>query len=106
MQELWHSYLSHMQERNLIVEGPLTALKPSLMPLAIPERRFDRRAFSLGTRFSNRCASLCICSTIFASGRVVPSNVAGIVYRAGAPFWVCQTLCTILGVSDRKVFFF
>lgn len=54
MQELWHSYLTHMQERSLVVEGPLTSLKPSLVPLATPERRFDRRAFSLGTRFSNR----------------------------------------------------
>ncbi|KAF8065906.1 UPF1 [Scenedesmus sp. PABB004] len=47
-QPLWAALLSHFKEHELLVEGPLTNLKPSLVALSAPKRAFDRAAFGVG----------------------------------------------------------
>ncbi|KIY99735.1 putative Regulator of nonsense transcripts 1 like protein [Monoraphidium neglectum] len=44
---LWGALLAHFKEQELLVEGPLTNLKPSLAQLPQPKRRFDRAAFGI-----------------------------------------------------------
>lgn len=46
---LWGALLAHFKEQELLVEGPLTHLKPSLAQLPQPKRRFDRAAFGIDT---------------------------------------------------------
>eukprot|EP00775_Hariotina_reticulata_P013312 gene13312-13441_t len=47
-QPLWNALLSHFKEHELLVEGPLTNLKPSMIALGQPKRKFDRAAFGVG----------------------------------------------------------
>lgn len=47
-QPLWNALLSHFKEHELLVEGPLTNLKPSMIALSQPKRKFDRAAFGVG----------------------------------------------------------
>ena len=54
VQPLWHSLLTYIRDRDLLVEGPLNALRGSHVALTKPETLFDRRAFLLGTRLSSR----------------------------------------------------
>ena len=53
-QALWHSLLAYQRDRGLLVEGPLTALRPSHAALSKPDSLFDRCAFVLGARISSR----------------------------------------------------
>ena len=53
-QALWSALLTHFREHGCLVEGPLNALKPSLVQLAKPSRAFDSRAFALGGAHSIR----------------------------------------------------
>jgi hypothetical protein len=54
LQALWHSLLTYIRDRNLLVEGPLNALRVSHIVLTKPDTMLDRRAFLLGTRLSSR----------------------------------------------------
>eukprot|EP00879_Flechtneria_rotunda_P009589 GHRR01010035.1.p1 GENE.GHRR01010035.1~~GHRR01010035.1.p1 ORF type:complete len:580 (+),score=218.85 GHRR01010035.1:893-2632(+) len=47
-QPLWNALLTHFKEHELLVEGPLTNLKPSMIALSNPKRKFDRAAFGVG----------------------------------------------------------
>lgn len=51
---LWSSLLTHYREADVLVEGPLTALKPSLVQLSRPRRAFDRASFGIGPGATNR----------------------------------------------------
>lgn len=46
-QPLWNALLMHFKEHELLVEGPLTNLKPSMLQLSQPKRKFDRAAFGV-----------------------------------------------------------
>jgi len=54
MQALWHSLLTYLRARNLLVEGPLSKLQTSHVPLPNPDYKFDRRSFLIGTTLSTR----------------------------------------------------
>lgn len=54
LQALWHALLTYVRDRNILVEGPLHALRACNIPLSKPATIFDRRAFLLGTKISSR----------------------------------------------------
>lgn len=53
--------------QELLVEGPLTNLKPSMIALSLPKRKFDRAAFGVGTSGASKGGV----------GRYCPSDLVG-----------------------------
>lgn len=52
--KLWRSLLQHFKEAGVLVEGPLTNLKPSMIQIGQVKKDFDRSTFGIGALTTNR----------------------------------------------------